>query len=119
MPTGYHIQIGYNSATPRNDVVQRLLAVVDEICKTPELIIREVWRVENVNVPAEYADNYRKPWNDLTVKILDDNGQPEIMQMASGGGIERDYKECMRRAFCRLVIQEMHRTKHEVNLVVA
>lgn len=118
MSTGYYITIGYNSSKSRNEAEAALLQAVEEICATPEKILIEAHRVEGVQVPQEYADNYRHPWSDLTIKVFKAEDGLNVMQMASGGGVERDYKETMRRAFCRLLIAAMHRQKCEVNLCV-
>jgi len=119
MSTGYHIEVGYNSVHSKEEVAEKLVEVVHAICEEPESIVGNARLVEGAVMPMEYAESYRKPWQDLTIKIIDKDGLPSVMQMASGGGVERGYKEAMRRAFSRLVIQEMHRCGMEVNLIVA
>ena len=119
MSTGYHIEAGYNSGCSREVVEEQLLAEVDSICDNPEQILCEVERVEKLKPSDEYADCYRKPWSDCTIKILNDGHKISVMQMASGGGDERGIKESMRRAFCRLVLERMHRNQMEVNVIVS
>jgi hypothetical protein len=116
---GYHIEVGYNNIRSTEIVRKALLTVVKTICATPGNIITEARRVERLEIPDNYADNYREPWQDSTISIVDDGEKFQVMQLASGGGMERDFKEAMRRAFCRLVIAEMHARQMEVNLIVA
>lgn len=122
--TGYHISVGYNSAWKNPEVWRELTAVVERLRHQPDLIIAEVRR-ERVDLASVedlrgYAEAYAAN-QDLTLKVIDEDGDrpPEIVQLASGGGDSRDIKEAMRRAFCRLVIFEMHKLGMEVNLVVA
>ena len=120
MSTGYTIKLGYMSDGDKNAAGEKLVAVVKDICAHPNSLRFEAMRVEGVKIPAEYADSYREPWKDATIKIVPgENGDPMVFQMASGGGAERGYKEAMRRAFCRLVIEAMHKAGMEVNLTVA
>lgn len=116
--TSYHLEAGYNSGHAKEDVAETLLAVAKAICAQPELILAEVKRVEGLVVAADFAESYREPWQDATIKIIQGE-RLQVMQLASGGGEARDYKEAMRRAFCRLVIERMHREQMEVNLIVA
>lgn len=120
--TGYHIEVGYNSCFSKGEVAEKLCHVVQSICAKPETILAEIKRVEGKDVPPEYAESYHEPWQDATVKIIkDEEGDGlQVMQLASGGGESRDYKESMRRAFCRMVLEAMHREQMgEVSVVVA
>ena len=116
--TGYHISIGYQSSSDKDDAKQALLEVVDGICKYPMQIVYEARRLGDA-VPDEYAESYSKPWADASISIIDKEGDFQVMQLASGGGIERGYKEAMRRAFCRLVLEAMHKKKMEININVS
>jgi hypothetical protein len=119
MSTGYHITVGYNSNRVGDAVATTLLEVVKSICAEPKQILDNALVIEGAMIPEEYADSYREPWNDLTIKIIaEKDGSPNIMQMASGGGHERNHKEAMRRAFCRLVLERMHQHRMEVNINV-
>jgi DNA repair exonuclease SbcCD ATPase subunit len=60
-----------------------------------------------------HADRYKLPWQDRTI-YFDEKNQ-RVVQMASG---DRLVKEHIRRAFCRLVMAEMHKLNIEINIVV-
>jgi hypothetical protein len=116
--TGYHIEVGYNSVHSKEEVGEKLREVVKAICAQPEQIAIETQRIEAIHVPNEYVESYREPWQDSTIKIIEGE-RLQVMQLASGDGESRDYKESMRRAFCRLVLQAMHRERMEVSVYVA
>lgn len=117
--TTYVIEIGYNPGHIAEFINGKLLQVVEEICKEPEQILAEVKRVEDHEVPVEYAYAYRTPWADQTISRHTGEDQSlQIIQCASGGGEGRSYKEMMRRAFCRLVMERMHSFGVEVNVRV-
>ncbi len=118
MSTGYHIEVGYNSEESSEAVEEALRHAVKAICAKPETILAEVKRVEGFEIPTSYAESYREPWRDLTIKIIEGE-RFQVMQLASGGGSSRNYKESMRRAFCRMVLEEMHRKQMEVSIIVA
>jgi hypothetical protein len=128
--TGYYIEIGYLSGyswrgTPEA-AWDELKASVVYRCDHPEHIVAEAVRlgaVENDDL-REHAEEYRGR-RDLTLKIVEqprtlaeeqEGFEPYIQQFASG---DRVTKEIVRRAFCRLVIEDMHRLGIEVNLKVA
>lgn len=119
MATGYHIRLGYNSSNQHADVEAKLRDVVREICREPERIIAEVERVEGREVPESFARAYREPWQDLTIKFVDDDDGLMLMQMASGGGNDRDNKEAMRRAVCRMIMERMHAAGMEISVSVS
>ncbi len=128
--TGYRIEIGYNSAGPTGaEAWESLKAVALEICGNVAAIAVEVTRLEPSYTIDElhgfvmaYADR-----EDLTVTFHDEPAwhedvsefKPYISQLASGGGASREVKEACRRAFCRMVIEAMHRRRIEVNLRVS
>lgn len=117
--TGYHVEVGYNSKDSKEDVWSKLRMVVYAICDKPEAIIAEAFRVERIAIPESYADCYRKPWKDATVVFYESGDKRQVIQLASGYGESRDYKEAMRRAFCRLVLEKMHQEQMEVSIYVA
>lgn len=126
MATGYHIGVGYNSsASSREDVWKKLKETAIGICKKPEQILDEDSAVMLGldPIPEEYIDGYRLPWKDLTIKILEENRELEtenqIMQMASGCGEGREFKERLRRAFCRIIMRKMHALGMEITITVA
>ena len=116
MATSYIISVGYNSAADREEVGVKLREVVAAIQSAPGRIVQEVRRIEpNISDDViDYAESYRPPVEDLTVRIEEDDDGPCVRQCASGGGNGRDLKEACRRAFARLVIEEMHRERMEV-----
>jgi hypothetical protein len=65
----------------------------------------------------EYCKVYERDWTDGGPLRVDDEEQI-LHIMASGGSSSRILKEHVARAFCRLVIQDMHRKQIEVNLHV-
>ena len=119
MSTGYCIRQGYNSCHQSDEVESKLRDVVREICSNPERITAEVKRVEGRDVPKPFAESYREPWQDSTIQFVDDERGLGLIQMASGGGDDRNNKESMRRAVCRMVMERMHAAGMEVSIVVA
>jgi len=129
--TGYYITVGYNSRYDKENVWKKLKEVVENICFEPSVILTEVLRFDisgllkntDLSELKEYAQSY-KDQNDVTIKIVertDSDGKAinSIDQLASGGGIERKIKEHFRRAFCRLVLNEMHANNMEININVS
>lgn len=123
MSTLYSITAGYNSAFKREEVEDALREEVLKICENPAQIRFEVERLEGALPPEEYDDGYRLPWSDMTITfreaIPSDDLPFAVHQSASGGGNERDVKESMRRAMCRLVLAAMHHRAMEINITVA
>lgn len=120
--TGYHISIGYNSGAPIS-AWEFLLESVEHISAAPEYIVREVRR-ETLNWTEEelrpFAARYKAKDDDtLTIIQPTEGANGQVMQLASGGGESRLIKEAVRRAFCRLVMLEMHKMRIEVNVTVA
>jgi hypothetical protein len=121
MATYYRIEDGYNSGNDRDEVWDTIKQVVDEIQGNTQRIIDEVFRLEpdaDRELIEEVAGCYRKPVQDLTIKVVEGEDGRWIGQSASGGEPGRDAKESCRRAVCRLVLEEMHRRKMEVNIIV-
>lgn len=127
MAISYTIEGGYNSSARPAEVRDKLRNVVSEIRNNPDRIAAELlqfepeWDVETVN---EYVQSYLPINTDLTVHVYepDDSyvGSPfQVRQCASGGGWERQLKEGLRRAFCRLVLREMHQARMEINIHVS
>lgn len=125
---GYYLDIGY-SDNPE-EAWKELRRHVVHLCAHPERIATEASRLgcpEELEgeMLADYAERYRDR-EDYTIFIqetalatLADPGSPYVVQFASGGGPGRVLKEHLRRAFCRLVIEHMHRQGIEVNLRVS
>lgn len=142
--TGYYLELGYNAALGGEQQIKAwdtLVAVFTNVIGDPERVVREVQRVEAGAASEEairecavwYTHPERTPDVDCTFRIHDkedfiapmtDNLEPApfkpyIAQLASGGGPGRATKMAVRRAICRLVIEDMHRLKIEVNLRVS
>ncbi len=125
--TGYHIRIGYNGArrTDYDVMCRELVAVARQICDNPPAIIAEARRLGAPESCTRgccdldtYADNYADDFDSDShpVRIVAGEEGPEIVQLAS---TDDPIKYHVRRAFCRLVIEAMHRREIEVSLVVA
>lgn len=120
--TGYYIEVGYNSKWDKEEVWKELKKVVIDICKNSKVLIEEIKRETNKVIPIDFIEKYKWPCKDLTIRITEnneDNKENFISQAASGGGYERDCKEICRRAFCRLILLEMHKREMEVNIFVS
>lgn len=123
MATGYTLQVGYLSAGNREEAWREMKAITAALRADPSAITREVLRLESGHTSEsldDYAEAYRLD-SDATITIHEAIGDRPacIHQMASGGGESRDIKEAMRRAFCRLVIEAMHRKGIEVTMIVS
>jgi hypothetical protein len=126
MATSYRIEVGYNSQGNEEDAWSDLLSIVNSIRDEPSRIVDEVLRVEldcDAGLIRECAACYSKSNADMTLTIVDtvEGGENVrfITQCASGGGECRLAKESCRRAFCRLVMESMHRLNREVNVIVS
>lgn len=129
--TGYYIELGYLSGSPgpadRDQAWTELKHVATMIRHRPNSILDEVMRVEAHRKPEDrgklwgFIERYHPRFEDATIKVTDPEGETpgSIVQLASGGNEDRRNKESVRRAFCRLVIQEMQRRGIKVNLRVA
>lgn len=125
--TGYYIESGYQSGCSREEAWEEIKRITNYLCEHPSLIAEEAL---NFRAPAiaddetilEFALKYKER-TDLTIRIIEDEVDGEdrrhVVQYASGGGQSRVMKEHLRRAFCRLVLTEMHRRGMEVNITVA
>ncbi len=137
--TGYYLELGYNSslgAPQLGNAFTTLVGVFMNLVNDPDRVTEEVLRIEpgaDRALIRSHAAWYGNPErDDLTFKVVEKptthpeistleavEFKPYIQQYASGGGPDRGAKESVRRAFCRLVIEDMHRLKIEVNLRVA
>jgi hypothetical protein len=125
--TSYTIRLGYQSGYSGEITWEELKALALAIADDPEAICREAVAF---GAPThlgsgslrEAAENYRTR-EDLTLKFheadpADEDSEPCIRQSASGGAPYRVLKEHLRRAFCRLLMAEVHRRGAEVSLTV-
>ena len=131
--TGYYIEIGYLSGysdeSCREKAWGELKAVVAKLREQPEAIVKECLRLESgMGLKArgelrDFAERYHARFQDATISIeepkYDKNGFISQLASSGEGDWERSMKERVRRAFCRLVIEEMHCRGIEVNLTVA
>ena len=126
--TGYHIEIGYNGGSKCSrrsweEMWEILKQKTRLVCDDPQRIIAEARRLGSPETCSRgccdldtYADNYAEPFDGYghPITILEDEQQ--VMQLASTND---PIKYHVRRAFVRLLIEEMHREKIEVCLTVA
>lgn len=127
--TGYHISIGYLSGADKDEAWIALKRVVLELCHNIARIADEAACFGmSTKVANEYALAYQDATEeqhgtkDSTLRIIERKGEndpPQVMQLAGGSGESRDIKEEMRRAFCRLVMHDMHQLGLEININVA
>ena len=120
--TGYTFSIGYLSGYgyqgSTDEAWQELVIVVDSLRKRPDRIATEARRLgapeqceQGCCTLMTLALAYQN--HDATLVIRHD--EQRVDQYASG---DRVLKEHVRRAFCRLVIEDMHRLGIDVNLRV-
>ena len=122
MTTSYAIEVGYNSCKQRSEVWESLKNAVAKIQANPQQLFAEVLKFEpdaNLQQIEEVIARYEAPVTDLTLKLVEKEDHQAVVQLASGGDPYRTAKESCRRAFCRLILYEMHRQKMEVNIVVS
>jgi hypothetical protein len=119
--TGWHITIGYISGDSceynRDQAWELLKAEVARLREDGKAILGEYIRTCPEMISAEVEELiacYKAAHGDKTITVLED--KREIMQLASGA---RSTKEQVRRAFCRLVLDAMHRHNIDINLIVA
>lgn len=129
--TGYHISIGYLSGGDKDEAWATLKEVVAKLCAEPAAVAMEALKY---GMPPDRVREYAEPYRsfsaatgrteDSTLVIKEaDPDDPEsyhqVMQLAGGGGESRGLKEATRRAFCRLVLKEMHKREYEININVS
>jgi hypothetical protein len=124
MGTGYSITLGYQSGystcLDQDEAWQALVDCVQALRLQPERIVKEAQRLgapaaceDHCCTLQQMAEAYSSN-DDATLRI--NQRERYIYQLATG---DRTLKEHVRRAFCRLVIEEMHRQGIEVCLEVA
>jgi len=123
--TGYYIRLGYNSGYSseysKEQYEEQLLTSINELCIHTHRVVSEVLRLEptwDSSLLEQYTKSYGEK-KDLTLTIArDEEGELVINQCASGGEVARKIKESLRRAFCRLIMEEMHKKGIEVSVTV-
>ena len=118
--TGYYIEVGYNSCNDNDEVWKTLKEKALYLKQHPEIIIENCFVIEGRDDEEEIREGgeHYKNCNDLTLKIIEESENNVITQYASGGGASRDIKEKLRRAFCRCIMNEMHKLGMEININV-
>ncbi len=122
--TGYKIAVGYNSEFAASEVWETLKTVGLEIANNPEVIACEAAYYDGDYLFAELREVSErfKVRDDLTIRFFEGSKEnefrPHILMYASGGGRYRLIKESTRRAYCRLVLKEMHKRKMEIDIYV-
>lgn len=126
--TGYHISIGYLSDYDKDEAWSVLKMVVLDLCHNPHHLVDEAVRLGMLpQIASMYAAAYtgasreNAGTGDSTLRIIEgsEDSPPQIMMLASGTGESRLIKEAMRRAFCRVLMREMHKLEIEINVNVA
>lgn len=114
----YDMSVGYNSGYCKDNVWDVLKRGVETLCQKPFLLAEEVLKKVNCfseSSVTEYAACYKNS-TDLTIEVLED--ERIVRQIASGGGESRKIKECLRRAFIRLIMKKMHEFNMDINVIV-
>lgn len=127
--TGYHFTVGYNAGRiDEEDAWKTLKHVTRQICDHPQMIVKEARRLTHQGsgnrfsekALSEYTEAYQQPFeadgHPITIFEKTISTKKQIMQLASGSSKVKFY---VRRAFARLLIQEMHRREVEINMFVA
>jgi len=121
--TSYCIRLGYNTSHSKEEAEDRLLDVVMSIRHSPKRIIEEAARVEEIELDPSYAESYgtgdesRTEDSTLCLVYVEDDEEKELfIHMSASAANEQKY--AARRAFCRLVIEDMHKVGMEVCLSV-
>ena len=120
--TSYTIMLGYNSSKNTSECAEELRKCVAHLRANFTQIAEEAKRFDGFELDElnEFAMAYAPVNNDLTIQIVDGEYDDfRIFQMASGGEVDRSIKESLRRAFCRLVLNAMHKKQIEVNIIVS
>jgi hypothetical protein len=126
--TSYYVSIGYNRGSftkyGNNYEWNMLKQTARNICDNPNKIIEEARRLDSPETCTKgccnletYADNYKaeigSQGHPLFFSEIEDDKY--LVQNASA---DDDIKFHVRRAFIRLLIEEMHRERIEINIKV-
>lgn len=122
MSTRHVIQIGYNSSKCKYYVWEELKNHAEYLCNHPDDIAIEAKKY-TVAALNDLVDEFSKAYTDcrdLTIQIKENKDVDKcyISQSSSGGGDQREVKEQLRRAFCRLILDYMHFLNMEINISV-
>ena len=120
--TGYSFSIGYLSGYgykgSTDEAWQELVICVEALKRRPERIAMEAQRLgapEQCEHGCCTLTSLALAYQNADATLVIHREERAIDQYASG---DRTLKEHVRRAFCRLVIEDMHRLGIEVNLKV-
>jgi len=121
----WHIELGYNAQRGRGDEEwAALVAIARAICDAPDRIEREAVRIdaggcedEDCNI-RKFTRYYALPFgaSGHPVEVRDHVDGRQIIQW---GSTACDNKYTVRRAFIRLLMEDAHRKRIEVSLIVA
>ena len=127
----YHIYIGYNPHFGDREVWEELKRTVFYLRSKTNMIVKEAVRIEGDTAVLYKAALRYKDENNLTLQIVEHSpeypkgycrAEPcQIMQTISCGGYRNIWwpaKKRVCRAFCRLVMKEMHKKDMEINILV-
>ncbi len=128
MSTEYTIELGYISGYSFKDgydaAWEILVNETHRLINEPALIATEARAYGSPEVCCdrgclsllEACKAYVNRGMDAPLAIIEDDHGRRVIQFTTGN---RPLREHVRRAFCRLLIQRMHRQQIEVNLVVS
>jgi hypothetical protein len=124
---GYYIELGNMSGHSfkgsLDEAWGRLVAAVAELRESSMAIVDEVRRL-NPDAKASALTPHAVAYSSLNktaeLRIIDEpEGDERKRQIVQYAGGDRPTKELVRRAFCRLLIDAMHREGIEVEMTVA
>lgn len=121
MATYYTVRVGYNAEHKNSEVGKILIEEAKRICSYPHLIVGEAAVGEGKELDFDFAESFKNQ-TDLTITFKEYSQVSEsnqVIMACSGGGYSRIQKAIARRAFCRLLIEAMHKKGMEVCLNVA
>lgn len=123
MSTSHIITVGYNSSNHKSEVWDKLKSITATIRNNPKRLFEEIVKVEGGTEEElmSFCD-HMKDCDDLSLTVIDsetDMSKRCVLMCSSGGGDNRESKEKCRRAFCRLVLHEMHKCGMEVSINVS
>lgn len=121
--TGYHISLGYNSSggADWDDVKAIANSITKDELRAEYSEYETITRCGSSELTIDDFIDTQLKQEDASMKFLEDEeGEEQIMLLASGGGCNcRLMKEGLRRAFCRLMLKKAHGKHIEISIHVA
>ena len=122
--TGYHVRVGYNSSGDPAHQWESLKNALIVVKANPAMLLNEINRCNgDLTRSLEHWQWVRTIVTglaeDSSVRPIDNDEDPQIYMTASGGGEQRQAREAVCRAVCRILMELMHRRNVEISVVVA